>query len=479
VTGYPWLGTALLALPGAGLGVAAGFAGIATASGIALAAGAAAYVLVGLYLLQPWVESSFAELAGESDAAGQFLQRALAFTSVDEIAREYRMAVRKQLGAERSFLIAPTPSGEVVAIGTTDTVHLDGASEAFAWLGDQRRPLARADLQPLTKFAGARATLLLLERLQADVVLPLIHRGVLLGLGVIGGGAITGREAEGFYRAMRAATTAAMANTYLDAEARGGQRLARTFDLATAMQESLMPDDKVVRRPTFELRGVFAPVAACGGDLWSWRELGKGRLLLVIADATGHGAAPALLAAVAKGAIDACWQLLGAELDPGALLGALNKSIYRVGRTRYMMTAFAAVLDKNTETLRFANAAQNFPFFITSAGGKPRVEALVARGNTLGAAPEAVYETHARPMRMGDKLVMYTDGIIDAESPTSGQFGERRLRAAIQAMAHERATRIPELLMAEIDRYTAQQVRVDDITMCAAEFGPTEQERRA
>ena len=430
--------------------------------------------MLGLLLLQPRVDAGFAERAADRDAAGQFLQRALALATVSDIAREFRLAVRSHLGTSTAYLVAPTPQGEVVAIGAKQTVPLDGASDAFLWLGEQRKPLIASELQQLSEFPGAQATLEMLGQLECDVVLPLIHRGVLLGLGAVGGAAALPGKAQGFYKAMRAATTAAMANTYLDAEARGGEQLTRTFDLATAMQESLMPDEKVVRRPTFELRGVFAPVAECGGDLWSWRELGKGRLLLLIADATGHGAAPALLAAVAKGAIDANWQLMGADLDPGKLLGALNRSIYRAGRTRYMMTAFAAVLDKNAQQLRYANAAQNFPFFISSPDGKPKVEVLVARGNTLGAAGEASYETHSRSMTTGDKLVLYTDGIVDAVAPDTGPFGDRRLRAAIQAMAHERATRIPKLLMAEIERYSAGEERVDDITMCAAEFGPTD-----
>jgi len=458
VSGYPWLGTVLLALPGGGLAAAAGVVGLQTPAGVALAGAAGLYLLLGLLVLQPRLEQRAAGGSSGSDAAGEFFERALAATDVGEIARELRLAVRQQLGTTHTLLVAPSPTG-VVAISASSVTPVDEATDAFLWLGEQQRPITRAELQGMGESAGARSALELAAQLDAEMLLPLIHRGVLLGLAVIGyvGGAPSG--ARGFCEAIRVGATVAMANTFLDAEARGGSELVHTFDLATAMQESLMPDDKIVRRPTFELRGVFSPVAECGGDLWAWRELGKGRLLLVIADATGHGAAPALLAAVAKGAIDANWQLMGAELDPGTLLTALNRSIHRAGRTRYMMTAFAAVLDKSAGELRYANAAQNFPFFIDASGQVPKVEVLVARGNTLGAAAEVDYETHVRPMRMGDKLLLYTDGIVDAVSPTLGPFGERRLRAVVQAIAAE--------------RYSAGATLVDDITMCAAEFGPT------
>jgi sigma-B regulation protein RsbU (phosphoserine phosphatase) len=263
-----------------------------------------------------------------------------------------------------------------------------------------------------------------------------------------------------------------MANTFLDAESRAGLQLTRTFDLATAMQEALMPDERPVRRPAFELRGMYRPVAECGGDLWLWRELGDGRVLVLIGDATGHGAAPALLAAMAKGAVDACWQLMGADLDPGELLVSLNRSIFRASHTRYLMTAFAVVLDKAAGTVRYANAGQNFPYLIT-APPTERLEVLIARGNALGAAAEVRYETRERSLVMGERIILYTDGIIDAGAPQIEPFGEKRLRAVLSALAHERAVRLPELLLAEVERYLAGAQLADDITLAAVELGPT------
>jgi serine phosphatase RsbU (regulator of sigma subunit) len=241
------------------------------------------------------------------------------------------------------------------------------------------------------------------------------------------------------------------------------------------MQESLMPDDRPVRRNGFELRGFYRPVAECGGDLWAWRELGDDKVLLVIADATGHGAAPALLAAAAKGSIDAMWQTNSADIDPGDLLSVMNRAVYRVGQRQYMMTAFAAVIDPRTETVRFANGGQNFPFFMTG----DKVEVLVARGNQLGAAPEASFETHDRPMKRGDKLLLYTDGITEAGTPLIAPYGERRFRRAIAKYASESPLRIPELLVAGMDSFLGDVEVADDITLVVAQCGRTESEGQA
>lgn len=437
-------------------------------AGFALLASAAVYLALGLLVIQPRM---LAGAGPTADAAGMFLQRAIATRDIHQIAAELATAVRDGAGAHRSLLIVPTPEG-ARAVGDSGALNqaLDEATEAFVWLSERAEPVTRGELAQLSEFPGAAAAARLLAALQCEVALPLRHRGVLLGLAAVGGAQRTPAEVASFYTALRAFTTAAVANTYLDAEARAGQSLTQTFDLAGAMQEALMPDERAVRRPTFELRGAFRPVEACGGDLWVWRELGQGRLLFLIGDATGHGAAPAMLAAVAKGAIDAHWQLAGPDLDPAALLRTLNRSVHRAGRTRYMMTAFAAVLDKQAQTLRFANAGQNFPYFLRADGG---LEALVARGNTLGATAEVRFETHTRPMRMGDRVLLYTDGIIDAGAPAREPFGERRLRAALQGLAHERATRIPQLLLAEVDEFVGATELSDDITLACAEFGPT------
>jgi serine phosphatase RsbU (regulator of sigma subunit) len=265
---------------------------------------------------------------------------------------------------------------------------------------------------------------------------------------------------------MRAYTTVAIANTYLDAEARDRGQLTQNFDLATAVQESLMPGERPVRRPGFALRGVYRPVAECGGDLWAWRELPGDRVLLVVADATGHGAAPALLAAVAKGTIDAHWQLRGVGLDPGALLAGLNRTVYRSGRRRYLMTAFAAVVDLNTGRCTFANAGQNFPYLVSGQ----RLEQLVARGDALGSRPEVSYDVHGRNLEVGEKLFLYTDGFVECGPPDKDPFGDRRLRAALVGMAAQPALRFPELLVAKVEEYLAGTPMADDMTCLCFEL---------
>ena len=487
----PLLAGAASLLPAVALAVLAGIVGIASPTGLALAGGAVVACGAGIALGGRRAPEVLDEVAR------RFLLRALKATALDQVAGEMQVALADAFGPGaigRALLVVPDGEGVRVITLAGTPIELGDATAAFAALGDAMEPLDRdavfaaANRPPepgataedqewaATMAQGARDVLALLERTGCELLLPLHHRGLLLGVLLLQ--PPPGRSAAAkarFWRALRAYATAAVARTFLGVETQGRTRLVRSLDLATAMQESMMPDERPLRRASFEIRGVYRPVAECGGDLWMWHELAEGRVLLVIADATGHGAAPALLAAVAKGTIDARWQLATAakgvgDLDPAALLIELNRVIHRAGRRQYQMTAFACVLDTRTGTVRFANAGQNFPYRLAVRPDvAPAVEALIARGNPLGADAEARYETKTAMIAPGDRLILYTDGLVDAGTPHKEPWGDKRLRAALVERAAERGTRLPELLLADIEAHAAGKALGDDVTILAVE----------
>ncbi len=468
--------------PAAGLAVAAGALGIATPAGVGCAIAAVGWTVADLFAIEPRLGQG---RGSGDDAATAFLRKALRAASIDDVARDLAQALRDGLppaGAPAAALLAPGADGAVRMITLAGRVgSLGDTAAALDWLGAVGEPLDRAMIAQLFDAPaeegggdGARAAAALLDAAHCDVVLPLRHRGLLLGVVLVARppGTAADPATTRLLRALRAYATAAIARTMLGHEVSQKGKLSKTVDLATAMQEAMMPVEKPVRRPGFELRGLFRPVAECGGDLWMWRELGDGKILLLIADATGHGAAPALLAAVAKGTVDAWCQQGGADIDPAELLAQLSRVVYRAGKRRYLMTAFAAVVDVGARTMRFANAGQNFPYHVRAGkdGAPPTIEALVARGDTLGSAPRTRYETHTRALGAGDRLVLYTDGVTDAGTPHRDAYGEKRLRAALTRMASERGTKVPELVWAELEQHVAGAPMGDDVTLLVLEL---------
>jgi len=102
--------------------------------------------------------------------------------------------------------------------------------------------------------------------------------------------------------------------------------------------------------------------------------------------------------------------------------------------------------------------------------GERGLEPLVARGDALGSAPETTYETRGRNLEVGDRLVLYTDGFIDAGAPERDPFGEKRFRAAIAGLQHQPAVRLPDLLVARVEEYLEGTIVTDDMTCVAFEL---------
>jgi serine phosphatase RsbU (regulator of sigma subunit) len=155
----------------------------------------------------------------------------------------------------------------------------------------------------------------------------------------------------------------------------------------------------------------------------------------------------------------------GASVDPGDLLVQMNRAVYQVGRTQWLMTAFAAVCDARAGELEFANAGQNFPYVLTPvAGGECKLQQLVARGNALGAVSSTRFATQRRPLGPTDRLFLYTDGLVDQANATGEPYGDKRMRAVLAAPDDD-ATGLPDRLLADFGRHVGQAKVGDDITL--------------
>src|SRR5262249_6983213 len=148
--------------------------------------------------------------------------------------------------------------------------------------------------------AGDESLSKLLDALGGEIVLPLRHRGALIAVAVVATPHLPIGEPElDFLRRISHEASVAVANAHLYVERQGKAATRRQVSLATAMQDALFPDERPVRRGQIVLRGMFRPAAECGGDFWTWEELGGGRLLVAAGDVTGKGVAAAMLAATA------------------------------------------------------------------------------------------------------------------------------------------------------------------------------------
>lgn len=164
----------------------------------------------------------------------------------------------------------------------------------------------------------------------------------------------------------------------------------------------------------------YQPSANIGGDFYDLRVLGDGYASVFLADAVGHGVSAALLAAMAKTALE---NALTGQVQPSQVLGALNRTFQFCSKHGKYLTAFFGLLDCNSGELTYSLAGHVPPLLYCAA--TRGVETLDSPGLCLGIFEEGRYEDRRTSLAPGDRLLAYTDGIYEASPDEHHLFGSR------------------------------------------------------
>jgi serine phosphatase RsbU (regulator of sigma subunit) len=271
-----------------------------------------------------------------------------------------------------------------------------------------------------------------------------------------------------------------MADEIVDLLAEQAQKvsLEKEMQLAREVQQAMLPPTDLDSHGHLKLIGYCQPASSCGGDWWMYRKLSNGRMLLVLGDATGHGIHSAMIAATARGSVEALAGVDERLLTPEQVLRAIDHSIRMVGEHNVMMTGFAAVFDSETGALQYANAGQNFPYVITrgSTGILERASIIAASGNPLGDRNiEVEIRKGSLQMRPGDLFVCFTDGVVERANKAGKLFGYRRLRTALTGQALQNSTGLVHLrdnVVQALDKHAEGKLADDDITFVLCQYDP-------
>jgi sigma-B regulation protein RsbU (phosphoserine phosphatase) len=234
---------------------------------------------------------------------------------------------------------------------------------------------------------------------------------------------------------------AAMVHARMYEQATSRVEMDKEVGLAAAVQQAFIPRGEKIELTNMTFSGLYAPASKVGGDWWSVHELPGERVLLLIGDVTGHGIPAAMVTAAAKGCYDVAQRLMGADFDVVRLLDLLDDAVRRAGGNQFYMTCFATLLDPPRKRVTYANAGHVVPYLCRpTAEGSVKLDALVARGNPLGAVEKTEYQSTTRDIGSGDILVWYTDGIVECTNPVRRQFGDRRMQRLLRRVDGARAT---------------------------------------
>lgn len=241
------------------------------------------------------------------------------------------------------------------------------------------------------------------------------------------------------------------------------ERMEKDLDLARDIQRRLLP--KTLPEPGgWECAAANLPYQAVGGDLydlWMARDEQVGdRLHIAVGDISGKG----LPASLMMTQLSAFLRALGGRRvkDWGRLAERLNRRMNDVRDGNRYATLFAASLNPATGALRFVNAGHNPPLLVRSRG---EVVRLAPTGPMVGLLPGAVFAEGRASMEPGDALVIFTDGLVEAENAAGEELGDGRVAEVILRRPGAGAEEWFEALLVEAFRHLEDGKFRDDVTL--------------
>ena len=205
-------------------------------------------------------------------------------------------------------------------------------------------------------------------------------------------------------------------------------RAAREVDDARQIQRGLLPHT-LPEVEGWRFGVLFEPASHVGGDVYDIARLPDGRVALCLGDVAGKGVPAALLAASLQTAVRGA---TARGLSPSALACEVNRVLAASIPGNRFATFFCGVLDPVSGLFVYTNAGHNPPLLARASGG---VERLSAGDLVLGVSTDAVYHEHATTLAHGDRLLVYSDGLVEARDASGDEFGETRLGGLLATLA--------------------------------------------
>jgi sigma-B regulation protein RsbU (phosphoserine phosphatase) len=236
------------------------------------------------------------------------------------------------------------------------------------------------------------------------------------------------------------------------------ERFERELALASEIQQRFQPTAPP-HVNGYELQGISFPCYEIGGDYYDFIEREDGRLVIALGDVSGKGTAAALLMSSLHAAIHA---QSASHNSLVATISAVNRYLAENIPTNRFVTLFYAELDPESGALSFLNAGHNPPLIVHSAG---TVEQLASGGLPLGIKPDAEYREGRTQLQHGDVLVIYSDGVTEAVSPTGEEFGATRLYEVVSRNIEASAAGIRDRIESSLTKFAQGTSAADDITL--------------
>jgi serine phosphatase RsbU (regulator of sigma subunit)/CHASE2 domain-containing sensor protein len=244
------------------------------------------------------------------------------------------------------------------------------------------------------------------------------------------------------------------------------QRRAHEAEMASAaaIQRAMLPSmqSSDFAQGRLDIFAHMVPAREVGGDLYDVVNLDENRVVITIGDVCGKGVPASLFMAITQTIMRL---VVRSGQDLQAEINAANKRLVADNREDLFTTLFCGVIDAASGTLIYCNCGHNPPLVLRR--GESTFEPLRNCGPPLGVLEESNYVPRSIALEHGDMLLLYTDGVTEAETSQSAQFGMQRLEAAILEQRGRPARNVVEHVIKRVAEFAKGAPQSDDITCVA------------
>jgi sigma-B regulation protein RsbU (phosphoserine phosphatase) len=257
-------------------------------------------------------------------------------------------------------------------------------------------------------------------------------------------------------------TSTVLENARLMSEEREKRRMEQELSVARDIQRTLLPD----RLPNEGFLHAAASSQACfqvGGDYYDVLQISEDLWGAVVVDVSGKGVSAALLASLLQGAFFAS---AADRRNLAEIMSRVNRYVCERSQLRNYATMFYTAIARDGDAV-WINAG-HCPVLLVRAAGN--VEMLEASTCPVGLFLESPFQPQTSRLLPGDKLVIYSDGVSEAERGGGDQFGDERLLAVVTRHRHDPAAALHKAIIEDVAAFTAGAPQNDDVTLLVLEY---------
>lgn len=252
----------------------------------------------------------------------------------------------------------------------------------------------------------------------------------------------------------------ALENARLHREALEKQAMEREYELAATIQRDILPK-AIPDVEGIDIAALSRPARQVGGDYHAF-FVRDGVLTMLVADVAGKSMPAALLVSALHAALQL---LLGEGRELADIATELNRHIHQWSAENKFVTMVMVSIDRDNETIEWVNAGHN-PAYIISADGS--IEMIRSNGLPIGILPSTRYSMQRRPFAPGSLVVLYSDGITEAEDEGGEEFENGRLETVLREYGSATVLEIRDRIAASVDEFTRGTPQKDDQTLVIA-----------